>query len=264
MRPTRSSSSICRPTICCAAARGQGLCGATRRRVALENFFRKRNLIALRELALRKIADRVDQAARAALPPGEWPRARAGRASGCWWRSARMRRPSSWCAPASAWPMPWMPNGWWSMSRHRRCCACPRRERNRRIDVLRLAESLGRRDHHARRPVGRPELLEYARTRHVTRLLVGAPKRRGWRRLLRPSTATAADRGGATDFDDHWSIAATSRAAPPTARCAAGPRRSRSAVPLGPLRLGACARPSGCTRGRALPCIAHLRAGRTW
>ncbi|MGB6488234.1 MAG: hypothetical protein WBE91_15265, partial [Steroidobacteraceae bacterium] len=33
-------------------------------------------------------------------------------------------------------------------------------------------------------------LLEYAQTRRATRVMVGAPKRRGWRAWLRPSAAT--------------------------------------------------------------------------
>lgn len=37
---------------------------------AIENFFRKGNLIALRELALRRTADRVDEQMRLARPPG--------------------------------------------------------------------------------------------------------------------------------------------------------------------------------------------------
>ena len=66
----------------------------------------------------------------------------------------------------------------------------PEAERNRRIDLLRLAESLGAEtvtlDGH--RAAG--TLIEYARTRKASRVLVGAPKRRGWRAWLRPSTAT--------------------------------------------------------------------------
>ena len=39
-------------------------------------------------------------------------------------------------------------------------------------------------------PTAATALLEYARTRGATRVLVGEPKRRGWQALLRPSTAT--------------------------------------------------------------------------
>ena len=61
-------------------------------------------------------------------------------------------------------------------------------ERNRRIDVLRLAESLGGETVTLDGPSAAAVLLEYAQTRNATRVIVGAPKARGWRRWLRPST----------------------------------------------------------------------------
>ncbi len=63
-------------------------------------------------------------------------------------------------------------------------------ERDRRIDVLRLAESLGAGTVTLDGPTAATALIEYARTRGATRVLVGEPKRRGWRALLQPSTAT--------------------------------------------------------------------------
>ena len=66
----------------------------------------------------------------------------------------------------------------------------PETERNRRIDLLRLAESLGAETVTLDGPRAAGTLIEYARTRKASRVLVGAPKRRGWRAWLRPSTAT--------------------------------------------------------------------------
>jgi two-component system, OmpR family, sensor histidine kinase KdpD len=63
-------------------------------------------------------------------------------------------------------------------------------ERNRRVDLLRLAESLGAETVTLDGPSAAQALSEYARTRNATRLIVGAPKRRGWRAWLRPSTTT--------------------------------------------------------------------------
>ena len=63
-------------------------------------------------------------------------------------------------------------------------------ERNRRIDLLRLAESLGAETVTLDGPTAAQVLLEYAKTRRATRLVVGAPKRRGWRAWWRPSTTT--------------------------------------------------------------------------
>jgi two-component system sensor histidine kinase KdpD len=66
----------------------------------------------------------------------------------------------------------------------------PDAQRNRRIDVLRLAESLGAETVTLDGPTAAATLLEYAQTRNATRVIVGAPKRRGWRAWLRPSTST--------------------------------------------------------------------------
>ena len=69
-------------------------------------------------------------------------------------------------------------------------------ERNRRIDLLRLAESLGAETVTLDGPTAAAALIEYAQTRRATRIIVGAPKRRGWRALWRRSTATELLLGG--------------------------------------------------------------------
>ncbi len=74
------------------------------------------------------------------------------------------------------------------MSRPPRCSRLSDAERNRRIDVLRLAESIGGETVTLDGPSAAAVLLEYAQTRNATRVIVGAPKRRGWRTWLRPST----------------------------------------------------------------------------
>ncbi len=52
-------------------------------------------------------------------------------------------------------------------------------QRNRRIDLMRLAESLGAEAVTLDGPTAAEALLEYAATRDATRIIVGAPKRRG-------------------------------------------------------------------------------------
>jgi two-component system sensor histidine kinase KdpD len=166
---------------------------------ALENFFRKGNLIALRELALRKTADRVDQAmreyraqksvsvpwaARERLLVAVGPDAqaeslvRAGRrladGLGAEWLVVYVETPD--------------------------LIGLSEPQRNRRIAILRLASSLGAEAITLGGAAAAPELLEYARTRNVTRLLVGAPRRPRWRRLLRPAT-TDQLLGAARDID---------------------------------------------------------------
>jgi len=154
---------------------------------ALERFFRKPNLLALRELALRRTADRVDAAAR------EY----AGR--------ERISQP--WLARdrfiigvgpddqgeelvrfgkrfADALDAEWTVVSVETPAMLRLDEAA----RDRRIEVLRLAESLGAEAVTLDGPTAAAALLQYARTRNATRIVVGERKRRGWQRLLRPST----------------------------------------------------------------------------
>ena len=61
--------------------------------------------------------------------------------------------------------------------------------RNRRVDILRLAESLGAQTVTLDGPSASAAVSEYARLRNVTRIVVGEPRRFGLT-LFRPSTAT--------------------------------------------------------------------------
>jgi two-component system sensor histidine kinase KdpD len=72
--------------------------------------------------------------------------------------------------------------------------------RNRRVDSLRLAESLGARTVTLDGLSASAALLEYARLRGITRLFVGAPRRGGLSVLWRPPTATKLLREGG-EFD---------------------------------------------------------------
>ena len=157
-------------------------------RHAIDNFFRKGNLIALRELALRTTADRVDAAMReyreghgirATWAAGE--RLLVARRPGRGRRAPGARRQAHGDRAARA-------AGSWSTSRRRTCCACPRPSANRRIALLRLAESLGAEAVTLGGSSAGEEIANYARTRNVTRILIGRPRRALWRRLFRPST----------------------------------------------------------------------------
>lgn len=191
---------------------------------AVERFFRTPNLMALRELALRRVADRVEAAARAfpvdrtrarlagdrvmvAVGPDEQAEqlVRAGKrladALDCEWTVVYVETPALLRLSES--------------------------ERNRRIDVLRLAESLGAETVTLDGPSAAATLLEYAQMRNATRVVVGAPKRRGWRAWLRPSTSTQLMRH-ARGFDV-TAIAGSDRVPPPRqsgsrASLADGPR----------------------------------------
>lgn len=153
---------------------------------AVERFFRTPNLMALRELALRKVADRVEAAARAL--PADRTRARfaADRvlvAVGPDEQAEQLVRAGKRMADAldAAWTVVYVETP--------ALLSLSEEERNRRIDVLRLAESLGAETVTLDGPSPTAVLVEYAQTRNATRVIVGAPKLRGWRRWFRgPST----------------------------------------------------------------------------
>ena len=154
---------------------------------AAERFFRTPNLMALRELALRRVADRVEAAARAI--PADRTRARlAGDrvmvAVGPDEQAEQLVRAGKRLSDAldSDWTVVYVETP--------ALLRLADAERNRRIDVLRLAESLGAETVTLDGPSAAATLLEYAQMRNATRVIVGAPKRRGWRAWLRPSTST--------------------------------------------------------------------------
>jgi len=154
---------------------------------AIERFFRKENLMALREIALRRVADRVEAAAQAL--PLDRSRARlAGDrllvAVGPDEQAEQLVRAGKRIADAldAQWTVVYVETP--------PLLRLSSIERNRRIDVLRLAESLGAETVTLDGPSAAAALLQYAQTRHATRVIVGTPKRRGWRAWLRPSTAT--------------------------------------------------------------------------
>jgi two-component system sensor histidine kinase KdpD len=154
----------------------------------VEQFFREPNLVALRELALRRTADRVDAAARAydgkertskpwlardrflvAVAPDE--------------QAEQLVRIGKRFADA-------MDAEWLVVSVETPAMLKLREKaRNRRVDVLRLAESLGAETVTLDGPSAAAALREYAGLRNVTRIVVGEPTRAGWRRLFRQSTA---------------------------------------------------------------------------
>jgi two-component system sensor histidine kinase KdpD len=150
---------------------------------AIANFFRKGNLIALRELALRCTADRVDAQMqvyrRAEGPERTWPIAekllvcispspsaarvvRAGR------RLARRLR-ASWTVLFVDQP------------RH---AALPARDRDYAARALRLAEELGAETVTLAAHDSVEEIVAFARSRNASKIVVGKPARYWWWREL--------------------------------------------------------------------------------
>jgi two-component system sensor histidine kinase KdpD len=163
---------------------------------ATSRFFRKENLAALREMALRKTADRVSATIRDLDVPDAGARPWLARdrlivALAPNTQAERLVRAGKRLADAL--------DAEWTVL----CVETPgmlrlsERRRNRRIDVLRLAESLGAETVTLDGPSAAEMILEYARTRRATRIVVGTPTRRGWRALLGPSTVAALVRDAA-------------------------------------------------------------------
>jgi two-component system, OmpR family, sensor histidine kinase KdpD len=168
---------------------------------AVKNFFRKGNLIALRELALRHTAERVDeqmQAYRRDHAIGKtWPVAerilvcvspspfspqivRAGHRlahrMGAEWVVAYVETPA-----------------------HARL---PEADRDRVIETLRLAESLGAETVTLSGATMSEEILSYARERNVSKVVIGKPGRALWKRILLGSIVDTLVRGSG-EIDIH-------------------------------------------------------------
>jgi len=144
-------------------------------RNAIENFFRKGNLIALRELALRTTADRVDAAMRE-YREGQGIRATwaAGErllvAIGPDEQGERLVRAGKRMASAlhAAWIVVYVETP--------ELLRLSDEKRNRRIALLRLAESLGAEAVTLGGSSAGEEIANYARERNVTRIVIGRPR----------------------------------------------------------------------------------------
>jgi two-component system, OmpR family, sensor histidine kinase KdpD len=187
---------------------------------AVRNFFREGNLIALRELALRHTAERVDAqmqryrrehaigvtwpvAERVMVCVGPTPYAEALVRAG---RRIATRIGAPWVAawvetPASA--------------------RLPEAARARVMDALRLAESLGAETVTLSGPRMSDEILAYARERNVSQIVIGKPVRALWKRLLFGSIVDALVRGSG-EIDIH--VISVEPAAPSTKRPRFRPR----------------------------------------
>ncbi|MBI5361904.1 MAG: sensor histidine kinase KdpD [Planctomycetes bacterium] len=168
-----------------------------RAEIAAEHFFRKGNLIALRELALRRTAERVDAQA------SEWKREQGIAAT---WRTTERLLIAIDASPQSA-----------NLIRAGRRIAVSMRapwivltvedsdfeglavsDRERLSAHLALAQRLGAETLVVRGESVPGEILAVARAREATRILVGKPRHERWRGLLRGSLIEALVRGSET------------------------------------------------------------------
>lgn len=155
---------------------------------AVKSFFRKGNLIALRELALRRTADRVDaqmedyRREQAIREP--WPAATrllVGVSSGP--SAARLVRAARRVAAGlrAEWVVAYVE----TPGELRR----PESDRDQVVQTLRLAEQLGAETVTLTGANAADELLAFARERNVSRIVIGRPERPRWRDFLFGSVA---------------------------------------------------------------------------
>ncbi len=150
---------------------------------AVESFFRPGNLIALRELALRKTAERVDEQMRRYREQhsiaATWPvaeRLLVAVSSGP--SAARLVRAARRLADS-------LHAEWWVVNVETPAeLRAPEAERNRIHETLRLAESLGAQTAVISGQGAAEAILEYARWRNVTKIVVGKPVHPRWRDRL--------------------------------------------------------------------------------
>jgi two-component system, OmpR family, sensor histidine kinase KdpD len=153
---------------------------------AIQNFFKKGNLIALREMALRMTADRVNEQVqdyrRDQAITQTWPTAeRILVCVSASPSSANLVRAAHRMAKA-------LRAGWIAVTveptdRARQ----PRESRERVLQHLRLAEQLGAETATLSGAHFAEEILTYARERNITKIFVGKPHRSSWMDLLKPS-----------------------------------------------------------------------------
>jgi len=186
---------------------------------ALRNFFRKGNLIALRELALRRTADRVDAQMRTYMRDHAigttWPVAERllvcvspSPASPRLVRAAKRmaeRLGAQWIAAYVETPA------------QRRL---PQAARDRVVQTLRLAEQLGAETVTVSGGRMSEEILALAHAKNVTKIVVGKPSRSLWKRILIGSIVDALVEGSG-DVDVYVISAEREEPAPPAA-----PRRA--------------------------------------
>jgi two-component system sensor histidine kinase KdpD len=162
---------------------------------ATKQYFREPNLLALRELALRRTADRVSADAR--------PYKDRERFSQPW--LARDRFLVAVALDDQAEQLIRVGKRFADALDAEWLVVCVETAamlnlgdpaRNRRVNILRFAESLGAQTVTLDGPSASAALAEYARLRNVTRMVVGEPRRFGLRALFRPSTATKLVRAG--------------------------------------------------------------------
>ena len=160
---------------------------------AIENFFTKGNLIALRELALRKAAERVG----AQMEDYREEHGVRGHLAGQR-AAAGVRRPQPFFGTTGAGHaadrrQPQVLPGWRFTSKRPPMRECRQADREQLSQTLHLAEQLGGETATLSGHNLADELIHYARSRNVTKIIVGKPHRPRWQEWLQGSLVYEAD-----------------------------------------------------------------------
>ena len=181
---------------------------------AVRHFFRKGNLIALRELALRRTAERVDAQMRVYMHEHaigkSWPTAE--RLLVCISpgpESARLVRAGKRMADRLG--APWVAAYVETAAQLR----LPPEVRDRVTQTLRLAEQLGAETVRLPGEKMSEAILAFAHDRNVTKIVVGKPRRPRWKRIVIGSIVDALVQGSG-DIDVYVISAEREAGAPPT------------------------------------------------
>ena len=150
---------------------------------AIKHFFRKGNLIALREMALRRTAERVDQQMevyrRDHAVVGTWPAAETILVC------VNLKPRGPMLVRAARKMATGLHARWIAVyvqtSKHLRLSD---QERNQGVDTLRLAERMGAETVTLTGEDVSAQLLAYARSRNATKIIVGKPLRSRWKEWL--------------------------------------------------------------------------------
>ena len=157
-----------------------------RAEAALRNFFSIGNLLALRELALRRTADRINQdidtlRQDAAAPHASAVSERILVCVGPSPFSANLVRTAA--RMAAAWKAPWIA----AYVETAKSTGLSDSDRQRVARTLNLAQQLGGEAVTLSGLHPDQEIIAYAKSRHVARIIVGKPAEKGYRRWLRRS-----------------------------------------------------------------------------
>ncbi len=150
---------------------------------SLKNFFRRGNLIALRELALRQVAEQVDRSLESYMEekghPGELGCSRTDRRAA----SAQIRERNTWLLARRAWRGEWTPS-LYAVHVDVDDGTSSEQDQKSLAANLQFAESLGAKTVRLKGDNVADAAAQFVREKHVTQVIFGRTAVEGWRKLL--------------------------------------------------------------------------------